>query len=49
MPSEHCGEAAGHVPDGLTVVPVETLADGIDAIRGYRAGEPLEACPAPTS
>lgn len=48
MPVEHCGEADGHVPDGLTVVPVETLSDGIGAIRSFRAGEPLEACPAPT-
>jgi PDZ domain-containing protein len=46
MPVEHCSEAANHIPDGLTVVPVETLTEGIDAIRSYRAGEPVAACPA---
>lgn len=45
MPVEHCSEAADHMPDGLTVVPVETLTEGIDAIRSYRAGEPVAACP----
>lgn len=45
MPIEHCEEAADHVPDGLTVVPVETLTEGIDAIRAHRAGEPVAACP----
>jgi hypothetical protein len=46
MPAEHCTEAAGHIPDGLTVTPVETLADGIDAIRAYTAGETVLSCPA---
>lgn len=46
MPKAHCREAAGHIPDGLTVVPVETLTQGVEAIQGYVAGEPLAACPA---
>lgn len=46
MPSEHCAEAAGHIPDGLTVTPVETLADGIEAIRAYVAGGSVPSCPA---
>ncbi|MHB1066801.1 MAG: YlbL family protein [Candidatus Nanopelagicales bacterium] len=46
MPAQHCDEAAGHVPDGLTVVPIETLADGIEAIQAYVAGQPVGSCPA---
>ncbi|MDO8306960.1 MAG: S16 family serine protease [Actinomycetota bacterium] len=46
MPEEHCSEAAGHVPDGLAVVPVQTLADGIEAIRAHAAGQPVGSCPA---
>lgn len=46
MPERHCAEAAGHVPDGLQVVPVTTLAQAIDAIRSWTSGEPLPACPA---
>jgi PDZ domain-containing protein len=49
MPKEHCGEAAGHIPDGLTVVPVETLADGVAAIKAYNAGQPVASCPAQVS
>jgi PDZ domain-containing protein len=45
MPAEHCTEAEGHIPDGLTVTPVETLADGIEAIRAFTAGETLLSCP----
>lgn len=46
MPAEHCVEAAGHIPDGLTVTPVETLTDGIEAIQAYTAGETVLSCPA---
>lgn len=46
MPSAHCAEAAGHIPDGLTVVPVATLTEGLDAITAFTAGEPVAACPA---
>ena len=49
MPKEHCAEAAGHVPDGLTVVPVTTLSEGIAAIQAYNAGQPVATCPAPVS
>ena len=49
MPESHCVEAAGHIPDGLTVVPVKTLADGIAAIEAFTAGQPVAACPAPVS
>lgn len=46
MPAEHCVEAAGHIPDGLTVTPVETLTEGIEAIQAYTAGETVLSCPA---
>ena len=49
MPKEHCAEAAGHIPDGLTVVPVETLTDGVAAIQAYNAGKPVATCPAAVS
>lgn len=46
MPEVHCEEASGHVPDGLTVVPVTTLQGALDALAAWRAGEPLPTCPA---
>lgn len=45
MPRQHCVESAGHIPDGLTVVPVTTLAEAITAIRDWHAGAPLATCP----
>jgi PDZ domain-containing protein len=45
MPAQHCAEADGHVPDGLTVVPVSTLGESIQAIEAYTAGETLPRCP----
>ncbi len=49
MPQGNCDEADGHVPDGLTVTPVETLSDAVAAIQDYAAGKPVAACPAPVS
>ncbi|MBM3686574.1 MAG: PDZ domain-containing protein [Actinobacteria bacterium] len=46
MPEVHCDEAAGHVPEGLTVVPVTTLQGALDALAAWRAGDPLPTCPA---
>lgn len=45
MPADHCAESAGHVPDGLTVTPVTTLAEAVAAVEGFVAGESLPACP----
>lgn len=45
MPERHCAEARGHVPEGLTVVPVATLSDAVDAVRDWVAGESLATCP----
>lgn len=49
MPSEHCAETSEHIPDGLTVVPVDTLAGAIDAMEQWRAGSPLPTCPVPAA
>lgn len=46
LPERHCAEAEGHVPEGLTVVPVTTLTEAIEAVRAWTAGESLTACPA---
>ena len=46
MPEVHCEEAAGHVPDGLTLVPVTTFQGALDALAAWRAGETPPACPA---
>lgn len=49
MPKDHCAEAAGHIPDGLTVVPVTTLTEAVTAITDYDAGATLPTCPAPSA
>lgn len=46
MPDVHCAEAAGHIPAGLTVVPIKTLSDAVDAIHAWRDGGQLSTCPA---
>lgn len=45
MPRAHCDEARGFIPEGLTVVPVDTLTGAVDAITGWRQGAPLPTCP----
>jgi len=46
MPAAHCAEAADHVPEGLTVVPIKTLADAVAAVQAWQAGESgLATCP----
>lgn len=45
MPRQHCAEAEGYVPDGLTVVPVSTLTDAIDQITAWVQGGSLDTCP----
>ena len=49
MPQKHCAEIEGHVPDGLTVVPVGTLTDSVNAIEAYVAGKAVASCPTPVS
>lgn len=45
MPAQHCAEAEGFIPDGLTVVPVATLDEAMSALEAWRAGGPLASCP----
>lgn len=45
-PVENCAEVVGHIPDGLSVVAVDTLDDAYQAIRSIGAGavEELPTC-----
>jgi len=45
MPERHCEEAEGFIPSGLTVVPVTTLDEAVDAITTWTAGGQLTSCP----
>lgn len=47
-PRGNCGEVVGSVPDGLTVVPVDSLDDAVAAIGDWLDGKPLESCPPDT-
>jgi PDZ domain-containing protein len=38
-PVENCDEVVGHVPDGLTVVAVDTLEDSIAAVEAIASGD----------
>ncbi len=49
MPKVHCDEAQEHVPEGLRVVPIQTLAEGVQAIENWTAGKALASCPATPS
>ena len=47
-PAANCGEVAGHIPVGLQVVRVETLAEARDAVERAGNGQDtsgLPACP----
>jgi PDZ domain-containing protein len=45
-PEENCNEVAGHIPDGLTVVAVDTLDDALKAVEAIGEGDTagLPAC-----
>ena len=45
-PVKNCDEVVGHVPDGLTVVPVGTLAEAVTETEAWVAGKPVPSCPA---
>lgn len=45
LPERNCTEAVGHIPDGITAVPVATVAQAATAIEAWLAGEPLRTCP----
>lgn len=45
-PESNCTEVVGHVPDGLTVVPVQSLAESIETLKAIADGDTsaLPAC-----
>ena len=47
VPQENCDEVVGNEPAGLRVIPVETLADGVQAVDAIAAGQgnSLPSCP----
>jgi PDZ domain-containing protein len=48
-PAANCEDVVGHVPDGLLVVKVETLADATDAVKRLASGEDGSGLPACSS
>ena len=44
-PADNCPDLVGHVPDGLTVIPVATLDDAFVALDAIQTGGALESCP----
>lgn len=45
-PAKHCAEIEGHIPDGLQVVPVQTLTDAVAAVHTWTDGGVPASCPA---
>lgn len=45
-PASNCDEVVGHVPAGLTVVPVATLTEAVNATTAWVDGRPVASCPA---
>jgi PDZ domain-containing protein len=43
-PEGNCDEVIGHIPDGLTVVAIETLKDAMDEIEAFNAGKTVTPC-----
>ena len=43
-PADNCPDVLGHIPEGLSVIPVATLDDAVDALIGIREGTPVAAC-----
>ena len=44
-PADNCPDLVGHVPDGLQVIPVETLSDAVEALEALSSGGSLPQCP----
>lgn len=44
-PAANCDEVVGHIPDGLTVVKVSSLADARAAVEGYAQGKDPSSMP----
>lgn len=45
LPEAQCLQAEGFIPEGLTTAPVRTLAEAIDVIRAWTAGQSVPSCP----
>ena len=43
-PQSNCDEVIGNIPQGLTVVPVETIAQAVKAIETFNSGGSLAKC-----
>jgi PDZ domain-containing protein len=43
-PQGNCDDVVGHIPDGLTVASVATLADAIKAIETFNSGAAVTSC-----
>jgi PDZ domain-containing protein len=43
-PADNCPDVLGHIPEGLSVIPVATLDDAVDALIGIREGTTVAAC-----
>jgi Lon-like protease len=43
-PQSNCEDVIGHIPDGLTVASVATLAEAIKAIEAFNAGAQVKTC-----
>lgn len=43
-PAGNCPDIVGHEPPGLTVIPVATLAEAVEALRALQAGQPVPRC-----
>ena len=43
-PRGNCDEVIGHIPAGLTVAAIETLADAMDEIEAFNSGAQVTTC-----
>ena len=43
-PADNCPDLVGHIPDGLQVIPVATLAEAMEALESIHAGTPVAGC-----
>jgi PDZ domain-containing protein len=48
-PAANCADVVGHVPDGLQVVKVDTLADATSAVERLASGQDTAGLPTCTN
>lgn len=44
VPRANCSDVSGQIPEGIQVVPVETLSDAVETLRDFAAGNELRSC-----